>query len=135
MGTHRDPDAACRRTRGARGRFCRGRGQGARRAHRCHPGKAALVAFACVVAMKFQRAALWFVAPAVLVIGVFFLLPVVAALLMSLTDFDIYALADLRNLRFVGLANYTRLLGNPLFWQALGNTLYFVLVGVPLSIA
>ncbi len=85
--------------------------------------------------MKFQRAALWFVAPAVLVIGVFFLLPVVAALLMSLTDFDIYALADLRNLRFVGLANYTRLLGNPLFWQALGNTLYFVLVGVPLSIA
>jgi multiple sugar transport system permease protein len=85
--------------------------------------------------MKFQRAAPWFVAPAVLVIGVFFLLPVVAGLVMSLTDFDIYALADLKNLRFVGLANYARLLANPLFWQALGNTLYFVLVGVPLSIA
>jgi multiple sugar transport system permease protein len=85
--------------------------------------------------MKFQRSAPWFVAPAVLVIGVFFLLPVVAGLVMSLTDFDIYALADLKNLRFVGLANYARLLANPLFWQALGNTLYFVLVGVPLSIA
>ena len=54
---------------------------------------------------------------------------------LSFTDFDIYALADLGNLRFVGLANYADLLQTPLFWQALGNTAYFVLVGVPLSIA
>ncbi len=84
--------------------------------------------------MKFQYAAWWFVGPALLVIGVFFFLPVLAALVMSLTDFDIYALADLGNLRFVGLENYFRLLRTPLFWQALGNTLYFVAVGVPLSI-
>ena len=84
--------------------------------------------------MRFERAAWWFVAPALLVIGVFFFLPVFAALVMSLTDFDIYALADLRNLRFVGLSNYTQLLQTPLFWQAFGNTLYFVVVGVPLSI-
>jgi multiple sugar transport system permease protein len=61
--------------------------------------------------------------------------PVLAALAMSLTDFDIYALASLANLRFVGLGNYARLLETPLFWQAFGNTLYFVVVGVPLSIA
>ena len=84
--------------------------------------------------MKRRRAAWWFAAPALLVIGVFFFLPVLAALAMSLTDFDIYALADLGNLRFVGLRNYVRLLEAPLFWQALGNTLYFVVVGVPLSI-
>ena len=77
----------------------------------------------------------WFVAPALLVIAVFFFLPVLAALFMSLTDFDIYALADLRNLRLVGFQNYVRLLETPLFWQALGNTIYFVVVGVPLSIA
>ena len=65
----------------------------------------------------------------------FFVLPVLAALAMSLTDFDIYALADLRNLRFVGLRNYAELLQRPLFWKALGNTLYFVVVGVPLSLA
>jgi len=59
---------------------------------------------------------------------------VVAALAMSLTDFDIYALADSRNLRLVGLQNYAQLLQTPLFWQAFGNTLYFVVVGVPLSI-
>ena len=82
------------------------------------------------------RVAAWcFVAPALLVIAVFFFVPVLAALALSLTDFDIYALADLGNLRMVGFENYTRLLRTPLFWQALGNTLYFVLVGVPLSMA
>jgi multiple sugar transport system permease protein len=69
-----------------------------------------------------------------LVIAVFFFFPIVAAFLISLTDFDIYALADLANLRFVGFGNYLKLLQTPLFWQALGNTLYFVAVGVPLSI-
>ena len=76
----------------------------------------------------------WFVGPALVVIAVFFFLPVLAALLMSLTDFDIYALADVRNLRFIGLRNYARLLETPLFWQAFLNTLYFAGVGVPLSI-
>ena len=72
---------------------------------------------------------------AILVIAVFFFLPVLAGFAMGLTDFDIYALSDLTNLRFVGLRNYLRLLETPLFWQAFGNTLYFVVVGVPLSIA
>jgi multiple sugar transport system permease protein len=85
--------------------------------------------------LKVNRAAWWFVAPALLVIAVFFFLPIVAAFLISLTDFDIYALADLANLRFVGIGNYLKLLQTPLFWQALGNTLYFVVAGVPLSIA
>jgi len=84
--------------------------------------------------MKASTAGWVFAAPALTVIAVFFALPVLAALALSLTDFDIYALANLDNLRFVGLHNYVALLQNPLFWQALGNTLYFVVVGVPLSI-
>ena len=76
-----------------------------------------------------------FAAPALTVIGVFFGLPVLAAFALSLTDFDIYSLTDLSNLRFVGLHNYATLLQDPLFWKALGNTMYFVVVGVPLSIA
>ena len=84
--------------------------------------------------MNPQRAAWLFLAPALLVLGLFFLLPVVAALALSLTDYDLYALADIRNLRFVALGNYWELLHRPLFWSALGHTLYFVLVGVPLSI-
>ena len=85
--------------------------------------------------MSVRAAAWWFVAPALLVIAIFFVLPVLAALALSLTDFDLYALADPSNLRLVGFQNYTRLLTTPLFWQALGNTLYFVVVGVPFSIA
>ncbi|HZP66869.1 MAG TPA: sugar ABC transporter permease [Rudaea sp.] len=82
------------------------------------------------------RAAAWtFVGPALAVIAIFFAVPVVAALALSFTDFDLYALADLRNLRFIGLGNYVDVLGAPLFWKALFNTLYFVGVGVPLSIA
>ena len=84
--------------------------------------------------MRRQAAAWCFVAPALVVIAVFFFVPVVAALAMSLTDFDIYALADRGNLRVVGLRNYAQLLRTPLFWKAFGNTLYFVVIGVPLSI-
>ena len=85
--------------------------------------------------MKPSTAGWLFAAPALTVIGLFFGLPVVAALALSLTDFDIYALADMGNLRFVGIGNYVNLLQNPLFWKSLGNTLYFVVVGVPLSVA
>ena len=85
--------------------------------------------------MNERRAGWTFVAPALIVVGAFFIVPVFAALLLSLTDFDLYALADLRNLRFVGLGNYIDILKTPLFWKSLGNTLYFVAVGVPLSIA
>ncbi|GGK04684.1 carbohydrate ABC transporter permease [Luteimonas terricola] len=76
-----------------------------------------------------------FVAPALLVLGVFFALPVASALLLSLTDFDLYALADPDHLRFVAFDNYIELLRTPIFWKALWNTTYFVVVGVPLSIA
>ncbi|QDH73044.1 carbohydrate ABC transporter permease [Brevundimonas sp. M20] len=84
---------------------------------------------------KRERAAWGFVAPSLLAIGVFFAIPVFAALLLSLTDFDIYALADIGNMRFVGLRNYERLFSNPLFWGAMKNTGLFAVIGVPLSIA
>ncbi|MCP5158827.1 MAG: sugar ABC transporter permease [Gammaproteobacteria bacterium] len=75
-----------------------------------------------------------FLTPALLLITVFFFLPILAALLLSFTDFDIYALGDLDRLRFVGFGNYQQLLQSPLFWTALGNTVYFVIVGGPLSV-
>lgn len=83
--------------------------------------------------MNGQHAAWLFLAPAAIVLGVFFLLPVIGAFVLSLTDYDLYALADIHNLRFVALGNYWTLLHRPLFWSALGHTVYFVAVGVPLS--
>ncbi|MDI1282362.1 MAG: multiple sugar transport system permease protein [Brevundimonas sp.] len=82
-----------------------------------------------------ERAAWGFIAPALIAIAIFFVVPVVSAMFLSLTDFDIYALADLRNLRFVGGQNYERLLTNPLFWGAMRNTVVFAIIGVPLTIA
>ncbi len=82
-----------------------------------------------------QLAAWVFAAPALAVLAVFFAVPVAAGLALSFSDFDLYALADIGNLRFAGLDNYVHVLTLPLFWKSLGNTLYFVGVGVPLSIA
>lgn len=83
-----------------------------------------------------HTAAAWlFLAPALAAIGIFFVVPVVSALVMSFTDFDIYALGDFSVLRFVGFANYVRIVETPLFWTALKNTFTFVLLGGPLSVA
>jgi multiple sugar transport system permease protein len=81
------------------------------------------------------RAAMFFLAPALLAIGIFFFIPVIAAFALSFTDFDIYALGNLDYARFIGLRNYLQLVNDPLFWKALKNTLYFLLVGGPLSVA
>src|SRR5712671_1187912 len=81
------------------------------------------------------RAAWFFLAPALLLIFVFFFLPVLASLVLSVTDFDIYAIANPPTTRFVGMANYTKLFHSPEFWQALKNTFYFAIVGGPLTIA
>ncbi len=70
-----------------------------------------------------------------LLIGTFFFLPVIGSLILSFTDFDLYALGDRSVLRFIGVENYVRLFHNPDFGRALRNTFYYGLVGGPLSIA
>ena len=82
-----------------------------------------------------NTAAWFFLAPALALIGVFFFLPVAASLLLSVTDFDLYGIADPGNTQFVGFDNYVRLLKTPDFWLALRNTFYFAFVGGPLTIA
>lgn len=73
-------------------------------------------------------------APSFILLTVFFIIPVISALLMSFTDFDIYSLANLRFARLVGLQNYENLFSDPFFWKAMVNTFYFLLVGGPLTI-
>jgi len=84
--------------------------------------------------------AAWFVAPNAIGFAAFTLLPVAAALLLSLFQWDIF-----HEPRFVGLGNFRNLLGwvnddgewragDPRFWQFLGNTFYFMLA-IPLTMA
>ncbi len=80
------------------------------------------------------RAAVIFVLPALTLITLFFILPVIGGFVLSLTDFDIYSVGDAANTRFVGAENYTQLSSNKVFWQALRNTLYFAFAGCPLTI-
>ena len=75
-----------------------------------------------------------FLLPAMIVLLMIFFAPVVAAFFLSLTDFDIYALADSGNSRWVGWENYRQLLGEPIFWRSLVNTLYFAGIGGPLTV-
>ena len=82
-----------------------------------------------------MNAAWIFVAPALGAIALFLFVPVAASLALSFTDFDLYAVASLANLRFIALGNYQALLADPLFWRALRNTFYFAFVGGPLSVA
>ncbi len=86
------------------------------------------------VGHKINKSLLLFLMPALLAIFVFFFLPVIASFIMSFTDFGIYSLADWSYTQFVGFANYTKLFNDPLFWKALKNTFYFVLVAGPLSV-
>lgn len=81
------------------------------------------------------RTAWVFLAPALGLVAVFFVVPVLAGLVLSLTDFDLYAIGSPGTARFVGLLNYVRMLGDAAFWNALRNTFYFVLVGGPLSVS
>jgi multiple sugar transport system permease protein len=76
-----------------------------------------------------------FACPFVLVFGIFMVLPLVSSFLMSFTDFRGSDVADPTAVDFVGLDHYTALLTDPRFLHALRNTGYFVVVGIPLTMA
>jgi len=76
-----------------------------------------------------------FAAPFVILFGIFLALPIIAAFALSFTSFGLRDLDNPIGTTVVGVQNYTDLLGDPKFWKSLGNTIYFVVVGVPLTLA
>jgi multiple sugar transport system permease protein len=75
-----------------------------------------------------------FAAPFVILFGIFLALPILAALLFSFTSFGLRDITNPIGASVVGVDNYARLLSDAKFWKSLGNTAYFVLVGVPLTL-
>jgi ABC-type sugar transport system permease subunit len=75
-----------------------------------------------------------FAAPFVILFGVFLALPILASFLLSFTSFGLRDLTNPIGASFVGLDNYASLLSDDKFWKSLGNTFYFVGVGVPLTL-
>lgn len=72
----------------------------------------------------------FFVLPAVLLLGLFLIWPAVAAFGLSFTNYQVLAPTPTS---WVGLDNYTALLTDSDFWQAVRNTLYFAVMVVPLQ--
>jgi len=75
-----------------------------------------------------------FIAPVVILLAVFLFLPVIISFIMSLTDWDVYTFIPGTKMAFIGFDNYKELFGDPLFWKSLRNTMYYVVVGAPLSV-
>ena len=76
------------------------------------------------------RWGLFFISPAALYFLAFWLLPLALALYYSFTDWSIGA-----DPGFVGLANYTELLGDPLFLRTVRNTVWIAFLAVSISLA
>jgi ABC-type sugar transport systems, permease components len=71
-----------------------------------------------------------FVGPTIIGLALFFYLSLGASAFISLTDWT--ALSDPH---WVGLANYAKIIHDPLLSKSLVNTLFFVVLEVPISIA
>jgi len=72
-----------------------------------------------------------FVSPAMLLLIAFGIVPILVAAVISTTNMNISAFANWGNVDFVGVDNYTKLFADKDFWQALGNTGLFAVIGVP----
>jgi ABC-type sugar transport system permease subunit len=69
------------------------------------------------------------VSPYLLHVAVFVLFPVVFSVVLTFHSWNIIS-----PMQYVGLANYERLFKDRLFWQAIYNTLRFLVVHIPLQI-
>lgn len=75
-----------------------------------------------------------FVLPAILLLLIFSLIPILIALVISFTGLDITGLGDWSQIKFVGFNNFTQLFKDPVFIQSVLNTVYYVVIGVPLVV-
>lgn len=72
--------------------------------------------------------AMLFAAPFTVGFLVFMLYPILASFYYSLTDYH-----PLSSPIFSGFCNYLKLVGDPLFYKSISNTMYMLLIGVPLT--
>ncbi len=69
----------------------------------------------------------WFVLPSVMLMGLFLIAPLLYTGFLSVQQVN-FGLSE----TFIGLRNYAELLSDTQFWNALGFTLFFVAVSLPL---
>ncbi|OTN90575.1 hypothetical protein A5819_003075 [Enterococcus sp. 7E2_DIV0204] len=84
--------------------------------------------------MKKSKSPYFFIAPAVALLLIFSIIPIFIAVTISFTDMSLAGLADFSRINFVGLENYLNIFNDKVFGQAMFNTAYYVIIGVPLVI-
>lgn len=86
--------------------------------------------------MKFlnKQAPYVFIAPTLILLTLFSIVPILVALVISFTDMDLGGLANFDSIAFIGFDNYVEVLKDPVFLKAIFNTLFYVAIGVPLVI-
>jgi ABC-type sugar transport system permease subunit len=82
-----------------------------------------------LIARKEQRAAYLFLSPWLIGLVAFWLVPIVASFLLSLSEYKIITPAE-----WVGLENYREMVDDRTFWLSIRVTLKYVLMSVPLYI-
>lgn len=82
-----------------------------------------------VQSKRFDWGAYGYLLPVVSVILCFHVLPIFYSLAISFYEWDLIS-----DPNWVGLENFRRLADDPMFYKSLINTLYYVIVSVPLSI-
>ncbi|MGI8315475.1 carbohydrate ABC transporter permease [Halobacillus mangrovi] len=75
-----------------------------------------------------------FIGPAVLLLSLFSLIPIAIAFVISFTNMDLKGLADWSSITFIGFENYKDLFSDSTFIKSIYNTLFYVVIGVPLVI-
>ena len=76
-----------------------------------------------------------FIFPALLLLILFSIIPIIISLVISFTNLDITGLGNWAAVKFIGLSNFINLFQDSLFLQSVGNTLFYVVFGVPAVIA
>ncbi|MFS0614397.1 carbohydrate ABC transporter permease [Lederbergia ruris] len=75
-----------------------------------------------------------FIAPTIILLIIFSLLPIFIAFVISFTDLTLSGLADWSSIQFIGLENYKNIFKDTVFLKSIYNTFYYVIIGVPLVI-
>lgn len=73
-----------------------------------------------------------FIMPMLLGVSLFTVMPIVASLLLSFTEWNF--LFGFKKIQFIGFDNFSRLFSDPVFWQSFVNNLIFILI-VPITMA
>jgi multiple sugar transport system permease protein len=81
--------------------------------------------------MKTRLTPYLLIAPVMILLLAFGVLPILVAGVVSLTDLNLAGLGDWNVVQWIGLQNYHELFDDPAFWQAMTNTGLFALIGVP----